>query len=141
MPNTDFCHFAAAPATDYIDSKPGCGRSNSGSIPGILQNIIHIVKISGRRADPPISGNKKRYKILQCSSRVNERFMLQILSCFLISLPFHNIFLLGCGMSQIVQYTCYVTFFKESLLMKFSRKYRFSIPYSRLKSIISTFSV
>ena len=36
--------------------------TNSGSIPGILPNIVHKVKISGRRADPPNPGNKKSYK-------------------------------------------------------------------------------
>ena len=30
-----------------IDSTPGCGRSNSGSIPGILPNIVHKVKSRG----------------------------------------------------------------------------------------------
>ena len=31
-----------------IGSTPGCGRSNSGLIPGILQNIVHKVKTPGR---------------------------------------------------------------------------------------------
>ena len=41
---------------------PGCGRGISGLIPGILPNIVHKVKISGRRANPPYLGNKKRKK-------------------------------------------------------------------------------
>ena len=43
-------------------STSSCGRSISGLIPGILPNILHKVKISGRRADPPIPGYEMSLK-------------------------------------------------------------------------------
>ena len=35
------------------NSKSGLRSQHSGSIPGILPNIVHNVKMSGWRADPP----------------------------------------------------------------------------------------
>ena len=44
-----------------IGSTPGCGRSNSGSIPGILPNIVHKVKTPGRSTGTQSFKKEKKY--------------------------------------------------------------------------------
>ena len=42
-----------------IDSTPGCGKSNSGSIPGNLPNIVHKVKSRGGERTLVTLGTKR----------------------------------------------------------------------------------
>ena len=45
-----------------IGSTPGCDRSNLGSNPGILPNIVHKVKTRDGERTLLVSGNKKSFK-------------------------------------------------------------------------------
>ena len=55
-----------------IGSTPGCGGSNSGSIPSILSNIVHKVKISGT-----IKRVLKKNNIIFLNSVVKRAFLIQ----------------------------------------------------------------
>ena len=44
-----------------LGSTPGCGRSNLGSIPAILPNIVRKVKILGQTVDPPEPWQQKEF--------------------------------------------------------------------------------